>query len=255
MSVRRKIGSRRPGTDRLAGAARVMVGMLLLATPPVAFGEGLRLTLAEKVFQAESIVEVRLPLDQPVPKHQPAKTHDPKSQAFPRSLFVQAMKGATVERVLKPLPGGTQPPLPKQIYVFAIQSPCWWNAHQRGSLRTLVFLKHDAKGRYEDSGGVEHEQGLYSDLNPDYAQLVKAIQEVTTWKQDDSGPGDRAVQEKILTASHDPYQLYLTVQFLNRYAPAVLDEVWGAKGTSSRTQYDKMVTEPTVQTVCRLEQP
>ncbi len=227
--------------------------LLLLASPPAALGEGgVRITLAEKVFQAESIVEVRLPLDQPIPKHLQTKTDDPKGQSFPRVLFDRAMKEAQVERVLKPLPGGKTPPLPKQIYVFAIQSPCWWKAHRQGSLRSLVFLKRDTRGRYEDSGGFEHEQGLYSDVNPDYAQLVKAIQEVASWKPGPAaaGPDDQATQRKILESSHDPYQLYLTVQFLNRHAPEVLNEVWGAKGTPGRVQYDKMVTEPAPQAVC-----
>ncbi len=226
--------------------------LLLLTSPTAALGEGgVRMTMADKVFQAESIVEVRLPLDQPIPKHMPAKAYDPKGQSFPRVLFDRAMKEAKIERVLKPLPGGKTIPLPKQIYVFAIQSPCWWKAHRQGSLRSLVFLKRDADGRYEDSGGVEHEQGLYSDVNPDYAQLVKAIQEATSWKTGAAaGPDDRAAQRKILESSHDPYQLYLTVQFLNRYAPEVLNEVWGAKGTPGRVQYDKMVTEPAPQAVC-----
>nr|MBI3613809.1 hypothetical protein [Nitrospirota bacterium] len=231
--------------------------LLLLASPPVALGEGgVRMTLAEKVFQAESIVEVRLPLDQPIPKHLTTKADDPKGQTFPRVLFDRAMKEAKIERVLKPLPGGKAIPLPKQIYVFAIQSPCWWKAHRHGSLRSLVFLKHDRKGRYEDSGGLEHEQGLYSDVNPDYDRLVKAIQEVASWKTGPSaaGPDDQAAQRKILESSHDPYQLYLTVQFLNRHAPEVLNEVWGAKGTTGRTQYDKMVTEPAPQAVCALPQ-
>ena len=227
--------------------------LLLLVSPPAAFGEGgVRMTMADKVFQAESIVEVRLPLDQPIPKHMPSKAYDSKGSSFPRVLFDRAMKEAKIERVLKPLPGGKQASLPKQIYVFAIQSPCWWKAHRQGSLRSLVFLKRDTKGRYEDSGGVEHEQGLYSDVNPDYALLVKAIQEVTSWTTGTAaaGPDDRTRQRKILESSHDPYQLYLTVQFLNRHAPEVLNEVWGAKGTLVRVQYDKMVTEPAPQAVC-----
>lgn len=232
---------------RLAVAAGLA---LLLVGPPAVFGEGVRLTLAEKVFQADSIVEVRLPLTQPLPKSLSGKAD--QRQAFPRPLFEQAMKGATIERVLKPLPSGKPVPLPKQIYVFAIQSPCWWKAHQQGSLRSLVFLKRDAKGRYEDSGGIEHEQGFYSDLNRDYAQLVKAIQEVAAWNAE--GADERATQQKVLTASHDPYQLYLTVQFLSRRAPEVLDEAWGAKGTPSRAQYDKMVSEPTVSAVCAMLQ-
>lgn len=230
--------------------ATLVGGALLLASPSLVFGEGaVRLTLADKVFQAESIVEVRLPLDQPIPKHAPSQASDPQGQVFPRALFDRAMKEATIERVLKPLPGGKPPSLPKQIYVFAIQSPCWWKAHQKGSLRSLIFLKRDAKGRYDDSGGIEHEQGLYSDVNPDYGQLVKAIQDVTSWTSE-AGPGALAAQHKILTASHDPYQLYLTVRFLDRHAPEVLDEVWGATGTPARTQYEKMIVEPSLQGAC-----
>lgn len=248
-------GRLRPGPS--VGAVGAMGWALLLLTPPPAAlgADGVRMPMADKVFQAESIVEVRLPLDQPIPKHMPAKAYDPKGQSFPRVLFDRAMKEAKIERVLKPLPGGKTAQLPKQIYVFAIQSPCWWKAHMQGSLRSLVFLKRDARGRYEDSGGVEHEQGLYSDVNPDYAQLVKAVQEATSWKTGPAaGPDDRAAQRKILESSHDPYQLYLTVQFLNRHAPEVLNEVWGAKGTPGRVQYDKMVTEPAPQAVCAVPQ-
>jgi len=209
--------------------------------------------MADKVFKAESILEVQLPLDQPIPKHWPSQTYDPKGQAFPKLLFERAMKRVTVERVLKPLQDGQAPPLPKQIYVFAIQSPCWWKAHQQGSVRSLVFFKRDGRGRYEDAGGVEHEQGFYSDLNPYYPQLVKAIQEVLSWKRGPAGSAgaeERATQRRILETSHDPYRLYLTAQFLHRYAPEVLDEVWGAKETPIRVQYDKMVAEPTAQAVC-----
>lgn len=255
MSRRHEIGVRRRPRSaarglRLGRLASLAGGALLLASPSLVFGDGaVRLSLADKVFQAESIVEVRLPLDQPIPKHAPSQTYDPQGRAFPRALFDRAMKDATIERVLKPLPGGTPPSLPKQIYVFAIQSPCWWKAHQKGSLRSLIFLKRDAKGRYEDSGGVEHEQGLYSDVNPDYGQLVKAIQDVTSWTQE-AGPRALAAQHKILTASHDPYQLYLTVKFLYRHAPEVLDEAWGAGGTPTRTQYERMIVEPSLQGAC-----
>lgn len=220
---------------------------------PASTEAGPRLTMAEKVFQAENILELTLPLDIPIPKTWPNKRYDPKGLAFPTPLFERAMKGMKVERVLKPLPNGKTPQLPKQVYVFSIGSPCWWKAHEQGSLRSLVFLKGDAKGRFEDSGGVEHEQGLYSDLNPDYERLVQAIREVASWKKGRSEPvpqEERAAQRKILTTSHDPYRLYLTVQFLRRHAPEVLDEVWGAAGTSGRIQYDKMVTEPTMPSVC-----
>ncbi|MDE3017394.1 MAG: hypothetical protein KGO52_02860 [Nitrospirota bacterium] len=230
---------------RLGRLAWVVGGALLLAAPSSALGEKtIRLTLAEKVFQAEGIVEVNLPMDQSIPKHSSATAADPKGHALPRAVFERAMKGAKIERVLKPFPGGKQPPLPKQIYVFAIQSPCWWKAYRQGSLRSLVFLRRDVRGRYEDSGGVEHEDGLYSDLNPDYDKLVKAIQEVASWSPGTAEDNDRAAQQKILMASHDPYQLYLTVQFLNRYAPDVLDETWGAKGAPERMQYDRIVSEP-----------
>lgn len=214
---------------------------------------GPRVTLAEKVFKAEAVVEVRLPLDLPIPKQWPNKVYDPKGLAFPNLLFDRAMKGRTVERVIKAPPNGKTPALPKQIYVFSISSPCWWKAHQAGGLRSLVFLKSDKKGRYEDSGGVEHERGQYSDLNPDYEPLLRAIQLVTGWKTGKGEPlpaEQRAAQRRILSASHDPYELYLTVQFLSRHDPALLDEVWGAPGTPGRSQYDKMVTEPVMPPVC-----
>ncbi len=214
---------------------------------------GERLTLEDKVFQADSIVEVVLPLDQPIPKSWPNKTYDPKRAAFPHQLHSRAMKQAKVERVLKVPKTGKPPTLPKQYAVFSIGSPCWWKAHAKGGLRTLVFLRLDRKGRHADLAEAEHETGLYSDLNPDYELMVRAIRTLSAWQeQSQPGPVRREEQKKILSASHDPYQLYLTVAHLKRQDPDMLDEVWGPRGSSTRTQYEKIVTEPAVEGLCRM---
>jgi len=236
----------------MAGVVLLQAGWGAVGAP--AADAGPRVAMAEKVFKAEAIVEVRLPLDLPIPKQWPNKGYDPKGLAFPNPLFDRAMKGMKIERLLKAPPSGKPPALPKQIYVFSIGSPCWWKAHQHGSLRSLVFLRSDKKGRFEDSGGVEHEDGRYSDLNPDYEGMVRAIQEAVAWqigKDTAAPPEQRAAQRKILTSTHDPYRLYLAVHFLTRHDAALLDEVWGAPGTPGRSQYDRMVVEPAMPSACQ----
>ncbi|MEW6542743.1 MAG: hypothetical protein AB1411_03935 [Nitrospirota bacterium] len=223
-------------------------GVALLCLPAAAAEGGEQLSLGERVFGADSIVEARLPLHAPIPKRWPNQTYDPKGWAFPKELIDQALKGARIERVLK-APSSGKPVLPAQPYIFSIGSPCWWMSHERGEVRSLFFLRRDGRGRWRELAGVEQEQGLYSDLNPAYEDLVAAIKIVAGWPA--QAPEEaRESQRRLLNASHNPYLLHLASLYLTKHAPAVLEEVWGKPGSPERRQYEKLATEPAPKNSC-----
>jgi hypothetical protein len=215
---------------------------------------GEQLTLSQKVFDSDVILEVRLPLDQPIPEKWPTKKYDPKSRGFPEALIKKAQQSATVERVLRSGSSEPAPTVPENLYVFSSSSPCWWKAHERGAVRTLVFLK-----RFTDKtraiAGVEHETGLYTDLNPNYEDLVTAIQQAGAWPEERM----RAVgaemlwpaEREVLKSSKSPYLLNLAVEFLRTHdASNVIDEIWGASGSEPRMKREAE-SKLTYENVCK----
>jgi hypothetical protein len=217
---------------------------------------GEMLSLHEKLQRSELILEVRLPLTQPIPERWPNRTYDPQGHGFPGALVEAARQAATIERVLKTSPeAGQAPELPATLHVFASNTPCWWKAHERGGLRTLVFLRREAGGAWQQVAGVEHESGLYSDLNPDYELLVAAITEAGAWVEERM----RAVaaemlwqqQRAALQSEDNVYLRHLAAGFLREHDSGdVIDPYWGHPGSEQRKANEQRARLPH-QSVCR----
>jgi hypothetical protein len=226
--------------------------MFLPAALPASAGE--MLTLDRKAFDADLVFEVRLPLDKPIPKNWPNQSYDPKGQAFPGALIDAARKGAKVERILKILSSEAHPTVPEDLYVFTSGSPCWWKAHQRGGLRTLVFLRHESGGATRQLVGVEHESGRYTDLSPTYEALVEALMRASGWHEERM----RAVaaemlweDERAALGSDNPYLMHLAAAFLREHDSSyAIDAVWGAPGSEGRAAREK-ASVPPYDNVCR----
>ena len=200
------------------------------------------LSLSEKVFRADAIIEVRLVFDKPIPKKWKNKKYDPLGWGFPDQLIGRAKTGATITRILKHV-GGDSISLPGSFHVFSSNSACWWKAHRRGEIRALIFLTKEKNG-YKMFLGVEHETGMYSDLNSDFELLIKAIEETSQWGEERM----RAVpvdmlwqrQKSILRNSESSYLLQVAKYFLETHDAAdAVDECWGKIGTGERKKNEK----------------
>lgn len=143
--------------------------LFLFFGPPVLGGEHFQ--LGEKVHSADLVVEVYVTVHGDIPSHWPNTAYDPQGWAFPEGLVHKSQ--AEQRRVFR-RPGVEVGPLPSpsQAFLFSRSSRCWWTAHARGGLRALVFL--NAEGNPVPFG-VEHEWGRYTDLNPDYEEVVEAV--------------------------------------------------------------------------------
>ena len=144
--------------------------VLAWARPSVA---GDFFSLSEKLYASHGVVEIYVPVEGKVPKNWPNKTYDPRGWGFPDVLVGKA---SAERRRLWPVDAteslsGVDP---TKSFLFSGGSRCWWKAHQKGGLRSLVFV--DAQGNAVRFG-VEHERGRYTDLNPAYEELIAAI----TW--------------------------------------------------------------------------
>jgi len=223
---------------------------LLCAAAPAAAGE--MLSLSDKVFGADVILEARLSLDQPIPAKGAGRKSNPKS--FPSATIDAARKSATVERLIKSRSPDDKPVLPEGLYVFSASSPCWWKAHKHKGVRLLLFFRQDPSGALKQIAGVEQDSGRQSDLNPDYEALVAAVQQASAWHEERM----RAVSadqlwpdERAALRSQDPFLLHLASAFLRAHDSAsVVDEAWGAPGSEGRKQREKAASLP-VDSVCK----
>lgn len=225
-----------------------LVPLLLLCATPTAAHAGESLGLYDKLARSALVIELRVPLDQPVPESWPNQGYDPQGFAFPDALVAVGRERATVERALVGAGGMGKLPVPEQPWVFSSSSTCWWLAHQRGSVRSLLFLERGGPSGWQQVYGVEHEWGAYSDLNPDYDALVAAITRASAWTDERVQAVDAAAlwqDQRQALASDDPYLLGLARDFLLAHeASAVLDEVWGAPGTPERAAHEAAARWP-----------
>jgi hypothetical protein len=227
----------------------MLAPLLLLALQPSALA-GDELSLHAKLDRAVLVMELRLPMSQPVPESWPNQGYDPAGWAFPQALIDRARQGAQLQRLLWGGGGLGHPPVPEQPWVFGSSSACWWEAQERGSVRSLVFTDREGAQIY----GVEHGWGSYSDLNPRYEELVAAITRSVGW--DDERP--RAVAPEALwldqraaLTEDNPYLLVLTRDFLLAHGAAeVLGQVWGPTGSPERAAREAAATWPEDKTLC-----
>lgn len=182
--------------------------LVCIVTEPVWAGPWY--SLGEKVFSADAIVEISIHFNnenlqsvQPIPTHVIEKT-------VQQVEFIRSISGTPKKELISHLP---------TFHIFSSNSPCWTAAYFNKTTNVILFLKHSGK-KYRQLTGVENGKGFYTSLNPDYKQLVSAIQTVTHW------PEERMqaiapemlwqTQKELLSSTNniDNYLRYLTYRFL-----------------------------------------
>jgi len=155
-------------------------------------------SLGEKLKDAVAVFEFYVPVAGELPADAPGEVRDSERRKFPHSLVEQ--DDVRLCRVFRRDPA-VPPPLvdASGVSVFSRGSRCWWRAHERGGIHTLVFV--DAEGKRTPQG-VEHERGRYTDLNPDYSQLIEAIEWSLANREDAAAAGEVLVPEQT-----NPYLL------------------------------------------------
>lgn len=209
----------------------IIVVVVILSASIISVNAGEEISLGEKVFTADAVVEIELSFQKPIPKNWKNRTYNPAGWAFPDHLADEALSKAVVSRVLFSTVAPERIILPKRLFVFSSASPCWWRAHAKKSVRSLVFLKRDDTGAWNQDFGVEHETGHYSNLNPSYELLLTAIQEARLWTEERTQALDVDArwqpQRRILLESANPYMQILAVAFLERHgASKTIVDVW-----------------------------
>lgn len=233
---------------------RTFISALVISSLNVqSINAGEEISLGEKVFTADAIVEIELSFRKPIPRNWKNKTYNPTGWAFPGQLANDALSNAVVSRVIFATVSPDKITLPSRPFVFAITSPCWWQAHENKSVRSLVFLKRDENGTWKQFFGVEHETGRYSNLNPSYELLVTAIQEARAWPEErmHAVHADALwqTQRSILRESSNPYQQVLAVAFLEGHGGSkAITDVWKEHNTDLRL---RALREQTTAQVCK----
>jgi hypothetical protein len=213
------------------------LSLVLVASGPQAQA-GESLSAYQKLTRSTLVIELMLPVQGAIPAEWPNQGYDPVGWAFPDTIVASALQAATVERILVGAGGLGKLPVPEHPHIFGSASACWWLAHQRGSVRSLLFLERGGEAGWRQVLGVEQEWGGYSDLNSDYDALVAAIARASAWTDErPHAVSDQAMwqDQRAALAGDDPYLLVLARDFLLAHdAAAVVDEVWGAPGTPER---------------------
>jgi hypothetical protein len=178
------------------------------------------LEIGQKIFHADFILEVELRFVEPVSGGYPADSLDQRNFKFPPYQINAAMRTLDIIEYLKPSRELTGIVLPPYIHLFNPNSPCWWDAHQKGTLRTLVFFREKSDGTLEHLAGDEQEWGHYTTLNPDYDLLKAAVVKGTSWDEADafgtSTPGDYSAQVAALHEAGNPYLQLTAAEYLRR---------------------------------------
>jgi len=210
---------------------------LVLWTPLFA---GEEIPFAEKVFSADVIIEVELRFLKPIPRNWPNDVFDPQGWGFPDQLIGEAKRDATIGRILYTKADTIHLSLPGSIFIFSSNSPCWWKAHKRKSLRALVFFTRESDGSLKQACGVEQETGQYSDLNPQYEELVSAIQTSRSWQEERKRAVEPEMvwkeQQQILTESPNIYLVELAQVFLREHDARSTREYWNNERKQAHTK-------------------
>jgi len=227
--------------------SRLTVSLLALTVLPTAMA-GESLSPSDKLARSELVLEVRVPVVGAIPASWPNQAYDPQGWAFPDDLVTAGREAAEITRVVAGDEGLGALPEPGSFHVFPSTSACWWLAHQRGELRTLVFLERLEDGSLQQVMGTEHSWGGYSNLEPSYDALVSALGRAKGWSDERATAVDAAAlwqdQRQALTQD-DPYLLVLARDFLVAHdAAGVLDEVWGAPGDPERKAWETRALWP-----------
>lgn len=224
-----------------------VVPMLLLLALAPSTRAGESLSLHDKLARSALVLEVRLPVSGAIPSEWPNQHYDPQGWGFPDSLVVAGRAQATVTRVVVGAGGIGALPQPQDFHVFGSASACWWLAHQRGGLRTLVFLERDGDG-WKQVLGTEQEWGGYTDLEPRYDQLVEALSTASGWTDERAqgvAPESLWQDQRQALVGDDPYLLLLAREFLLIHeASGVLDQVWGVPGSPERAVWEAKAAWP-----------
>lgn len=217
--------------------ARAALPLLLLAATP-APRAGDALAPYDKLARADLVLEVRLPVAGAIPAEWPNQVYDPQGWAFPDALVAAGREGAEVTRVVVGAGGIGALPAAGSFHVFGSGSACWWLAHQRGGLRTLVFLEQGDDGGFHQIFGTEQEWGGFTDLDPGYEALVAALGRADAWTDERASAVAAPMlwqDQRAALVADDPYLLVLARDFLLAHqAASVLDEAWGAAGSPER---------------------
>jgi len=227
--------------------SRLAVTLLALIVLPTAMA-GESLSPSDKLTRSELVLEVRLPVVGAIPASWPNQAYDPQGWAFPDALVTTGREGAEITRVVVGAGGIGTLPAPGSFHIFGSGSACWWLAHQRGGLRSLVFLEQRDDGSFHQIFGTEQEWGGFTDLEPGYEALVAALDRADTWNDERASAVAvpmRWQDQRAALVSDDPYLLVLARDFLlAQQAASVLDEVWGAAGSQERRAWDAKATWP-----------
>ncbi len=218
--------------------------LFLCALMPVALA-GDSIAPYTKLSRAAVVIEVHLPLEGTIPESWPNQGYAPQGWAFPDELVTAGRGKAEITRVV--VGSAEVATVPEGFHVFGSGSPCWWLAHRRGGLRTLVFLEADGEG-WRPVFGVEHEWGGYTDLHPGYDALVAALGRAGAWTDERAAAVDAAAlwqDQRAALVGEDPFAMVLARDFLLAHdAAAVLDEAWGAAGTPERVGWEAQAVWP-----------
>lgn len=194
--------------------------------------------------RADTLVEVRLVLDERLPESWPNRTYDPTGWGFPGAIVDRAWTSATATVL-----AGPEVTLDR-AHVYSSSSRCWWKAHERGEVRALVFVERGGR----QVVGVEVERGRFSDLNPDYDALKGALVRAVAWTDERMAALDASAlwQDQRAALLGEAHLRAVARDWLREHGgDSVLDEVWGAPGSDSRIRHEAAAEVPSDSEICR----
>lgn len=128
----------------------------------------------DNLFGPELVLQVELTLDKP-------KDETPRSR---HAAFLAALQKAKVVRVLHPRGAEAPSPRPKLTPFFTAASPCLPLVLRRGKLQAVLTFRKYGTGPLLQDQGAEMEQGDWTDLDPQWKELLAAAAEVPSWTEE-----------------------------------------------------------------------